>query len=68
MGSRIVRLRLPVVVSVFLAPCQFCANFERETLLDMAAQLRSDRRWLQEQRNFGSPFAKYDLLLTIGLE
>jgi hypothetical protein len=39
-----------------------------QTRAGIETELPSGGHWLQKQRNFGSPFAKYDLLLTIGLE
>jgi hypothetical protein len=70
MGSRIVRFRLPVGMSV--AVTRLLASSSQipvsETLRDVAAGLRPNRRWMQEQRNFGSRFSTQNLLLTIGLE
>jgi hypothetical protein len=70
MGSRIVRFRLPFGVSVAVARLLASSSqiLVSETLRDMSAGLRPNRRWMQEQRNFGSRFPTQNLLLTIGLE
>ena len=70
MGSRIVRFRLPFGMSVAFARLLASSSQipVRETLRDVAAGLRSNRRCMQEQRNFGSRFSTQKLLLTIGLE
>jgi hypothetical protein len=70
MGSRIVRVRLPILASVDISrvPASLCANLRIETRRDIAAELWSDICRLQEQRNFAPPFSGCGLLLTIGLD